>query len=169
MDFYKNNKEWIIPVTILIVGKTIDFVLPWLRSYAENKYLSYQERRISILITRYREIRKLKQKPVFSDKMPPPMKLLIYVTLLMILFVFLDNYITSILGNLYHLVCEFLFTAATVAMIYFSVQTFKEYANTIDVLTFNKYRIRAINRLMKLGGGPKEIFQIDKEIQLPNK
>jgi hypothetical protein len=169
VEFYKNNKEWIIPVTILFFGKAIDLVLPWIRSYAENKYLSYKERRISILITRYREIRKFKQKPIFSEKMPPPMKRMIYIALLMILFMLISDYITNIFGGYSRIVTDLFPIAFTVAMIYFSVQLFKGYANYFDMLTFDKYRVRVINKLIKFGGDPKEIFQIDREIVLPRK
>jgi hypothetical protein len=103
MEFYQHNKEWVIPVAILLLGKIIDFFMPWIRSYSENKYLSYKERRIAILIDRYRMIRKFLQSPNprFSDKMPPSMKSLFYLVIAYVLLALLFGYLfeMNVLAN----------------------------------------------------------------------
>jgi hypothetical protein len=167
MDFYENNKEWLIPVSILLVGKLIDLVLPWFRSYLENNYLSHKQRKISILRTRYREVSKLRQKPVFSNKTSPYLLGLLLIGLSMGYLAGTIDKIAADFENYSRLVLDFSLIVSVVVLSFLAAFLLRWYQNTVDAVNFDRYRAKVLNRITKLGGDPKELLQIDKEIQLP--
>lgn len=169
MQFYENNKEWIIPLAILVVGKAIDFVLPWIRSYTENRYLSYKDRRIEILLTRYRKIRKLKQNPVFLDETHPAAKFMFLLMLVLALFAFVRHDVMPIFGIYSLIVTELFLKTVVILMVYLAIKLFTSYADTYAVLTFNEYRVKVIKKLINLGATAEEIIQIDNQLPLPRK
>jgi len=160
LEFYKNNKEWIIPVTILLVGKAIDLVMPWIRSYLENKYLSYKERRISILITRYRKTRQFNRNPVFTNKARMYGDLMFFLIGFILLFLFFPDLLTQ--HDVIHMpmfVSFYIFVAYLIIVITNDIITLR------DFLYFDRYRAGVLRELVKLGGNPEDLDKEETEIQ----
>jgi hypothetical protein len=45
----------------------VEFTAPWVRSYLQKGSLSLRERRLDILVSRYRSIRLIREKPLRVD------------------------------------------------------------------------------------------------------
>jgi hypothetical protein len=154
----------IIAIPFSVFG---NLVTPWVKSYFEKRKLTTQERRIYILASRYKSIKKMKENLVYFILLAFRQIALLFVAVFFFIgisagitinfvgdfkdSIFADEFLNRVVIFLALLICS-----------YFSYDIIKD-INTI--MRFDKFREKTIAKLKKLGGNPEELDKIDREIE----
>ena len=150
----------ILPMALGILG---NFATPWVKSYIENRSLTTKQRRIKILVARYRDIKKKREHPAYFN-------LVIWktVTTVLALLIALSGLVGSIAIR-YSIPDVVLATGEVTFVDYFPIVVvpvlgiFGMWAISKDidaVLGFDKFKEKTVKKLKELGGNPEDL---DKE------
>jgi len=166
-------KEWIFLFLGLILAYSLEFTRPWVKSFFEKSSLSFRERRLYIIRSRYRKIKELR-----SD----PLKLQIWGLKLLaggfIGLIAIGSYFTyftilaarRVLSDVYydtgHLGSFFL-------TFEFVLLVFRDKNMLDDMSRFSSYQQKIIEKIKKLGGNPEDLDKDeenrDEIIETPKK
>ena len=151
----------ILPIALGVLG---NLATPWVKSFFTRGSLSLQERRLAILFSNYRYIKRLKEAPALMNA------ILIWklawglfpVTVVVILFGSSILWLLLFSGKSLNPISDFsivmgvgLFGVAMVFYIYLSISEIVS-----KVSRFDDFKEKTLAKLIKLGGNPEEL---DKE------
>jgi hypothetical protein len=160
-------ENWVIFVLGLVLGIPLSILAnvatPWVKSYFEKGSLTIKQRRIYILITRYRHIKKLTEDSVYLNLLAfRRMADLQSMTFLIVAVTGLSIMVKIVQLNTNSPDVKSITDLLIVAIVaYISSYFAMSYrADLVNALEFDKYKARTIAKLKKLGGNPE---YLDKE------
>ena len=153
-----DNLAWLLLGLILGVPFSIfaNFATPWVKSYYKRQSLSIRDRRIYIVVGRYREVEDMKKNPAYFNQVTAKnIYMLFSFTILLMAFAFLSMH-AYIVDNdsVRGWVAGGFFLAATLIVSQIADVMRKDVE---DVQNFDHFRDRTLAKLKKIGGTPKDL------------
>jgi len=154
--------NWLFLILSLILAYLLEFTRPWVKSYFAKWSLSWHERRISVLVTRYQYLMKLKESS--AQKITALFIWVIASSIFLILsiatFVLLHDLSTNVAGVLYGTMGVFYSISLLVGLVIACFLWWSVVKDMVEVSKFENYTKETIKKLIKLGGDPEDL---DKE------
>jgi uncharacterized membrane protein len=147
--------KWIIPAIFLVLGYLLDFTQPWVRSYFKKRSLSWHERRIDILVIRYRYILKLKENP--ANIVIISFIIIVIGLIFIIVSITIISFLNDFSANFNGFAGAYFFGALLASFVIACCLFWLIMRDLSEVANIEEYREKTIAKLIKLGGNPEDL------------